>query len=258
MSENPKCLSCVEVGDDSDLEVSLTDTEELDNDENTPIEAISNNLNNTSPLFDCPSSFKRTSKYKKDEPKERAQFVESLWKDQIQVSHEGFQFTGPPPGPTKTFQTPLEVFETFFTENMFELIEESSNLYIRTERYRQKYQSRTAAFDGVRADDIRRYLIVMILISLHNKNQIKSNWSKNPLLYTPIFGSIMSYNHFIYIQSALHFSTDGEENETDKIWKIRRFFEMLNCNFSANYNLNQEISIDESLKLWRGNHALRR
>ena len=65
-------------------------------------------------------------------------------------------------------------------------------------------------------------------------------------------------DRYLYIQSALNFSSDSEACSTDRIWKIRKFMDMMNARFTANYSLSQRISIDESLLLWKGHHSLRR
>jgi hypothetical protein len=66
----------------------------------------------------------------------------------------------------------------------------------------------------------------------------------------------MPRNRFQFIMQSLHFAADNEENINDKIWKIRKVFDMLNESFRTSYNLEREISIDESMMLWKGHHSL--
>jgi hypothetical protein len=58
---------------------------------------------------------------------------------------------------------------------------------------------------------------------------------------------------------VLHFENNNTSfSNSDKFWKIRRVFNIFNWRFGAVYNPTQELSVDESLVLWKGHHSLRR
>ena len=68
----------------------------------------------------------------------------------------------------------------------------------------------------------------------------------------------MSIDRYLFLSSALHFAGDAQASPTDKIWKIRNFFELMNTQLTNKFKLSQDISVDESLLLWKGNHSIRR
>jgi hypothetical protein len=52
---------------------------------------------------------------------------------------------------------------------------------------------------------------------------------------------------------------DSEENVSqDRFHKVQGIFDLFNQHIFDAYNMSAEISIDESLLLWQGNHAYRR
>jgi hypothetical protein len=85
---------------------------------------------------------------------------------------------------------------------------------------------------------------------------MKDNWSTHPLLTTPAFSSIMSVDRYLFIDSSIHFSYDHERTDTDKMWKLRAVINLFNESFGESFDIGQDISIDESLLLWRGHHSM--
>jgi hypothetical protein len=66
----------------------------------------------------------------------------------------------------------------------------------------------------------------------------------------------MSVDRYLYLCSILHTGKDDEIDNDDALWKVRFFVDRLNQNFESSWSLGQEISIDESLMLYRGHHSL--
>ncbi|XP_051170484.1 piggyBac transposable element-derived protein 4-like [Leptopilina boulardi] len=76
-------------------------------------------------------------------------------------------------------------------------------------------------------------------------------WTKEPALETPYFKECMSYNRFRVILSLLHFECLNDDSP-DVLHKIRPVLDHLITNFQAVYRPGENISIDESLLLWKG------
>lgn len=83
------------------------------------------------------------------------------------------------------------------------------------------------------------------------KPSVDMYWTKNEMLETPYFKKVMTYDRFRQLLSLLHF-VENDENNTDKIWKIRHVLEALTERFQEVYRPNEHISIDESLVPWKG------
>ena len=47
-------------------------------------------------------------------------------------------------------------------------------------------------------------------------------------------------------------------NSADKFGKIRNLYNIINDRFSSAYNMDQAVSVDEQLILWKGHHSLKR
>lgn len=91
-----------------------------------------------------------------------------------------------------------------------------------------------------------------ILIGIIHKPCIEMYWTKNKMLSTPFFASVMTYNTFCHLTTLLHFAENDPTNQTDKLWKIRPVYELINESFQAVYRPGENISIDESLVPWKG------
>jgi hypothetical protein len=105
----------------------------------------------------------------------------------------------------------------------------------------------------------------LILMQIHSKPTIKDSWSTDPYLHTAIFSAIMTSNRFEYIEMNLRTYREEDvvtflenSNTDDKFIKIRKIFDMFNENFTNQYNMEQEISIDESMVKWKGHHQCKR
>ncbi len=73
------------------------------------------------------------------------------------------------------------------------------------------------------------------------------------LVYSPIFGQVMTRDRYEEIGKHLHFVDNTITPPSgDKFWKIRHFFDLFNEAFQQEFNLDRTVSVDESLMLWRG------
>ena len=69
------------------------------------------------------------------------------------------------------------------------------------------------------------------------------------MLATPFFGKCMSRDRFALLK-YLHLS-DNENNE-DPAFKFREILDKFRIKFQSNYIPKENISIDESLLVWKG------
>lgn len=76
------------------------------------------------------------------------------------------------------------------------------------------------------------------------KNKIKSYWSKDPLLATPIFYQIMSRDRYVLLLKLLHFADNNSKPENDVLWKIRRILDHLRTVFSNSLYPFQNLCLD--------------
>jgi len=99
-------------------------------------------------------------------------------------------------------------------------------------------------------------LALFMLMGIIQKPTLRSYFSKNYILATPIFGSIISMDQFDSICNFMHFNNNdhtGTYQGPSKLFKIYPVLSHLNTKFQSLYLPGQNIAIiDESLTLWRG------
>lgn len=174
-------------------------------------------------------------------------------------SYQEFPFTGPQPGPTIHDESLIDIFTKLLGHDTLRYIVEASN-----------GQSESSSADGpdvvdtsetnLTDADVWLYIAVVMLLEIHGKAVVKSNWSKDAFLHTPIFSQIMSYERFMFIHMKLKFAKDAHVTDAakkvDAAWPIRPLFIRLNQQFQGCYELRKEVSVDESMLLWKGHSSL--
>ena len=82
------------------------------------------------------------------------------------------------------------------------------------------------------------------------------NWSTDELLERPFFRKVMTLKRYNKIKQYLHFvdneTYDEDTHPNPKLHKIYDVYTTLIANFQKYYTPNQDISIDESLMLFKG------
>lgn len=104
---------------------------------------------------------------------------------------------------------------------------------------------------------MKQFLGLLFLTGIIRKPAINLYWSTDPLYSTPLFGAIMSRNRFQLLLKFLHFNDNAEmpgadDPSPDKLFKVRPLADHLCEKFGEVYTPSSNISIDESLLLWKG------
>jgi len=103
-------------------------------------------------------------------------------------------------------------------------------------------------------------LALFMLMGIIEKPTLCSYFSKNYILATPIFGSIISMDRVESICNFMLFNNNdhiGTYQRPSKLIKIYPVLSHLNTKFQSLYLHEQNIAIDESLTLWRGRPSFR-
>lgn len=119
------------------------------------------------------------------------------------------------------------------------------NLYI-TQRHRR--------VTPVTEQEFFSFLGINILMGYHSLPSISLYWNNGHDVNIPIVSNAMARNRFSQILSNLHLNnnTTVPRDNKDRVFKIRPFIDGLNKNFVKLYNVNEHISIDESMILFKG------
>lgn len=72
------------------------------------------------------------------------------------------------------------------------------------------------------------------------------------MVSTPGFSKLISLKRLKLLGNFLNFTHDTPQGNTDKLYKIKPVLEYLSNFFTEIYTPERELSIDESLMLWKG------
>lgn len=105
---------------------------------------------------------------------------------------------------------------------------------------------------------MKSFIAIILLMGIIHKPSIDMYWVTDELLCTPVFSKIMTRNRFQLILKFLHFNNNEDPNfdpqneDRDRLHKVRPLIEMLRERCYAVYYPGQNLSVDESLVLFKG------
>ena len=145
----------------------------------------------------------------------------------------------------------LEIFELIVTDEIVDHIVTQSNLYANQSISNKEFNKtfRLCKWEDITAPEIRMYLAALIYRGMLYKPKEHLYYTKNKLFETPGFRRIISQNK---MEKFLYF-VDNEEFSVsyNKASKIQPILEKLVERFKLLCELEGDISIDESLLLWK-------
>ncbi|XP_022251164.1 piggyBac transposable element-derived protein 4-like isoform X2 [Limulus polyphemus] len=152
----------------------------------------------------------------------------------------------------------LQFFNIFFDDVLVDMITTETNRYAAQclQAHQSKFcQSHCSQWHHTTSNEMRTFLAIIILQGIVCKPEQQLFWSKNPLITTPFFPKIMSYRRFVMLKQYLHFSDSGtydpENHPSPKLNKIWPVFEYLNEKFKKVYTPDRDITINDSLMLFK-------
>ena len=162
-------------------------------------------------------------------------------------------------GPTVNIpESPLEVFELFFSDDLLDIIVEESNRYagqvMGEERYRE--------WKKITKEDVKAFLGFSILMGINHLPSVDDYWSKDPLLhYAPIADRIPRW-HFREISRYLHFVDNDHLAQRgdpvhDRLGKVRPLIDHLSSKFETLYEPSKHVAVDEAMIKFQGRSSLK-
>ena len=169
----------------------------------------------------------------------------------------------------------LGYFQLLYSNEIIELLaQESSNYYknILLEKYGSDYikiiLETTDSYPylfvtkGITKEDILGYIGIRIYMGLFKLPSIRDYWKDGNILYETKMNKIMTSKFFDLLGTILKEKKDNEISEAsnfkvDPRHKVNLYFEKLNENFQTNYELGQNITIDESLIQFKGRNSMK-
>ncbi|XP_065667601.1 piggyBac transposable element-derived protein 4-like [Hydra vulgaris] len=103
---------------------------------------------------------------------------------------------------------------------------------------------------------MRQFLGVLLHMGCVKMPSLEHYWSKNSLYRVPLFSRIMPRNKFQLMLRFWHFIYN-EDSGSGRLCKIIGLLDHLNNTMDNIYCPNKNISIDESMILWKGRLVFR-
>ena len=161
-----------------------------------------------------------------------------------------------PVGPTVPIpQSPVEVFNLFFTDEICTLIVEQTNLYAEQNLGEDER-------DKVTVEELRAYFGFKIMMGLVPLPAVDDYWRRDPLFhYAPIADRI-SRKRFREITCYLHYADNTHlpqpgEPGYDRLGKVRGIMGKVQEQFTALYKPHCECAIDEAMIPFQGRSSLK-
>ena len=143
--------------------------------------------------------------------------------------------------------TPFGLFNAFFDDAVINHIVEMTNLYARRDKSMVNFCTDKC--------EIRTFLAILLLSGFNTRPRIRMYWESSPLVHCEAVANAMSRNRFKELMSCFHLCDNMSLNNSDKMTKVRPFFNMMNercLKFRANL---PNLSVDEAMLPYFGRNS---
>lgn len=105
--------------------------------------------------------------------------------------------------------------------------------------------------------DLNTVIGFVIFTSFNKRLSQKDYWSYDPFLRAECVAQAIPRNKFLEIKSALKYAPLKDQNDKDKIWRVRRMVEIFNDNILQFGIFTTALSIDEMMVKFYGRLAIK-
>ena len=144
--------------------------------------------------------------------------------------------------------TPIELFRRYFDHSFIKQLVEFSN-----EKAKERCGDKNMQlFKPITVGEFEKFIGIQIFMSYNSFPEEKDHWSTDPYKGTPMIKRTMSRDRYLFIKNNLCFYDRHLRNESDELFKIRKLFDRVPLIAKSMYQPSKELSIDESLILFKG------
>ena len=160
-------------------------------------------------------------------------------------------------GPTVPIpQSEVDVFNLFFSDEIFSFIVEQTNLYAE-EVMGEQYTH----WEKVSIEEVRAYFGFMTLMGIVSEPAIDDYWRRDELHYSPIADRISrqrfrDIHRFLHFEHNQHLPQRGEPGY-DRLGKVRTIMQMVQRKLLNLYQPHCENAIDEAMIKFQGRSSLK-
>lgn len=148
------------------------------------------------------------------------------------------------------------------TDDFLQLIVRETNIYAEEVflSSASKEKSRITRWKDVTLEELKIFIGLVLHIGSIRMNRLQDYPNKHRLYNLPAFKEYMSRDRFMVVLRCLHFNTNplpGQEKPANRLYKISPIIDYFNSRMSDIYYTSKELSLDESMVLWRGRLVFR-
>ena len=163
-----------------------------------------------------------------------------------------FAYAGPQPGPSVPVArntSALDLFCRFFTSEVWDLLVEETN--------RQAQALDVPKWVDIAVVEMKAFIGLLIVMGILKLPRLELYWTRqHPLLHTHL-RDVMPKERFLAILRALHLNDSSLQVPIgqpgyDPLFKVRKLLDVVLPRFEDQFNLNEEVSIDEAMIPFKG------
>lgn len=165
----------------------------------------------------------------------------------------------------------IDFFQEFIDDDLIDEMKEQTNLYARLRIAKIKKssatgdlsrQSRLRNWKMVTKNEIRKFLAVIIHMSISERSRIVDHWSRDAVISCAFCPQLLSKNRFLAILANFHVADNRQYIERgkpghDPLYKARPVIETLRKRFQRAYEVGEAITIDEGMCAFLGRYQYR-
>ena len=146
---------------------------------------------------------------------------------------------------------PKDFLDLFLDDAIWDLLVDMTN---RNAAAKRRGGGHKGGWHPVDRAEMQAFIGLIIATGITRLPRLAMYWETgHPLTGTPGFSNVMSRDRFLQLLRYLHANDESLGNaDNDKLYKVRDFTNRINRNFSNNYSMGCNISIDESLIPFKG------
>lgn len=190
------------------------------------------------------------------EPGDDADVVEiSEWRREINLREElAFDQPTGPRIDVRGDMKSVDFFQLFFTDGVWNLIVEQTNLYAEQKR---EPGERTVWYP-LTVSEFKAWIALTLDMGILKKPSLRLYWSTDSILKTSFFPSVMARDRYFQILRYLHFADNRDEVKDkdspgyDKLFKIRKLLDVLLPRFTDVYSPERNLAVHETLIKFKG------
>src|SRR5215510_12576011 len=170
-------------------------------------------------------------------------------------------FTGNPRGKRSSeashlddSSSPLSVFLLYFAEIITLLVVETNRYY---HDHLDRIDEGPSPLPDVTEAEMLVFLAITIQMGHCIRDRLTDYWSRAENFHTLFYSNSMKRDRFFHILRFLHFTDNKNEPDmtdenSDRLWKMRHLFDILNHKFRKFYNPSEHLAVAEVIVKYKG------